>query len=630
MCCHLRMQRDHSGRICAWREPVRAGEFVARRRLRAAVWASGRGLPFALLFSLLAGCGGGSAVVDPAPAAAGPPPVTSNPGNAAPTIAGTPATSVTAGNVYRFQPVAADTDGDPLVFSIQNRPAWSTFDAATGLLTGTPADADAGVSSNVIISVSDGHVSVALQPFTITAAPASSGTPAGNGNFDPAFVPSAGDFIYVDLNRAANGTGSSAADPTNRLPAQIGDRTQLLFNSDSGVQTIPCQNDGVFVVGDDIQISSYGSGRATISGYQVVRGGWTQVGTSNVWQRSFAGGTSGAGPVVGSVIDLSSTRESPTGDVLDWRDLGEAGNRIGIFRSDPTVLATGAYAYDWQQQIMYVNVGADPNQRRLGISCVGYFVNTLAGAAPSRVTMHNLRLIGFARDGANIIGNAGYWHIYDNELYATGGMYSATSNWYFGSGIQMSQHANNIEIDHNRIIQTFDSPITPQHFGGATGGYLHDLHFHDNFIDRWALGAVEMSDFGNNNRFSNITIEDNIAINGGKGFSRTGDTPQGYTDGIQVRGGNSSVFSSLVVRRNKINAYNSNIRIGGNNFTNPVLVDGNVLSAAGYGINNQRPASASIDATANTLCGNTVQIYDKSAASQYLNDTLLPSACAIK
>ena len=63
----------------------------------------------------------------------------------------------------------------------------------------------------------------------------------------------------------------------------------------------------------------------------------------------------------------------------------------------------------------------------------------------------------------------------------------------------MSQNANHVEIDHNHIIQTFDSPITPQHFGGSSGGYLHDLHFHDNFIDRWALGAVEMSDFGTNN-----------------------------------------------------------------------------------------------------------------------------------
>ena len=49
-----------------------------------------------------------------------------------------------------------------------------------------------------------------------------------------------------------------------------------------------------------------------------------------------------------------------------------------------------------------------------------------------------------------------------------------------------------------------------------------------------------MPDFGAHNRFSNILIENNLAVRGGQRFSRTGDSPQGFTDGIQVRGGNSS------------------------------------------------------------------------------------------
>ncbi len=455
------------------------------------------------------------------------------------------------------------------------------------------------------------------------------GASARKGNFDPAFVPTPGDFVYVDLNRSVNGSGASAADPTNRLPTQIHDGTQLLFNSDDGVQTIPCRQVGLFVVGENIQIASYGSRRATVSGYQVVHGGWTQVGASNVWKQPFAGGPSGEGPVVGNVTDLTRTLESRSGDVLNWQNLEDNNNRIGLFRADPRVLPVGSYAYDWQQQVMYVNVGADPNLRPLGVSCVGYFVNTPRTGAPAKVTVHHLRLVGFARVAVNIVGNASNWHVYDNVLYANGGMFNVVAKWYFGSGIDMSMHANHIEIDHNRIIQTFDSPITPQHFGGATGGDLHDLYFHDNFIDRWALAAVEMADFGNNNRFANITIEDNIAIRGGRGFSRTGDTPQGYTDGIQVRGGNSSVFSNLIIRRNQVNAYNSNLRISGNNFSNAVIVRGNVLSGAQYGINNQRPQAAAIDASANTLCGNTVQIHDTATASQYLDDTLLPAACPI-
>jgi hypothetical protein len=278
---------------------------------------------------------------------------------------------------------------------------------------------------------------------------------------------------------------------------------------------------------------------------------------------------------------------------------------------------------------MYVNVGTTPNGRRMGISCVGHFINTLRGAMPSKVTVHNLRLIGFAREGINILGSASYWRIHHNKLYATGGMFNIPSSWYFGSGIQMSENANHIEIDHNRIVQTFDSPITPQHFAGSLGGYLHDLYFHDNYIDRWALGAVEMSDFGAHNRFSNILIENNVAVRGGQGYSRTGDTPQGYTDGIQVRGGNTSSFSGLTARNNKINAYNANVYIGGNNFSNAVLLDGNTLLEAQYGIQNLRPADATIHANYNTLCGNTVQIADKASGSQYVGDTLRSGPCTV-
>jgi hypothetical protein len=463
----------------------------------------------------------------------------------------------------------------------------------------------------------------------LAAASSPAGATQGNGNFDPTFVPAATDYVYVDLNSPSNGTGRSAADPTNKLPTIIGSGRQLLFNSDNGVQTIPCRNDGVIVNGDNVQVSSYGSRRATVSAYQIVDSGWTRVGTSNVWRRPFAGGFSGAGPVVGNVIDPSRTQESAAGDVLNWQNLQVVGNLIGVFRSNPTVLPLGSYAYDWQQQVMYVNVGADPNSRQLGISCVGRFINTLHSSVASKVAVHHLRLIGFAREGINIVGSASYWHIYDNKLYAMGGMYNIPSRWYFGSGIQMSQNANHIEIDHNRIVQTFDSPITPQHFAGSVGGYLHDLHFHDNYIDRWALGAVEMSDFGAHNRFSNILIENNVATRGGKGFSRTGDTPQGYTDGIQVRGGDTSSFSGLAVRNNRVNAYNANVLIGGNNFANAVVLEGNTFSGAQYGIQNRRPNDANIDASYNTLCGNAVQIADKAIGSQYLGDTLRVAPCSI-
>ena len=64
--------------------------------------------------------------------------------NHAPTISGSPATTVTAGTQYAFQPTAADVDKNTLGFTVQNKPAWANFNTATGALTGTPTSANVG------------------------------------------------------------------------------------------------------------------------------------------------------------------------------------------------------------------------------------------------------------------------------------------------------------------------------------------------------------------------------------------------------------------------------------------------------------------------------------------------------
>jgi len=98
--------------------------------------------------------------------------------NRAPTISGTPGTSATVGQAYSFQPTATDADGNTLTFAIANRPAWASFNTATGQLSGTPASAYGGTTaSNIVISVSDGTVSTALPAFAISvAAPPATGT----------------------------------------------------------------------------------------------------------------------------------------------------------------------------------------------------------------------------------------------------------------------------------------------------------------------------------------------------------------------------------------------------------------------------------------------------------------------
>ena len=89
-----------------------------------------------------------------------------------PTISGIPATEVVEGATYEFVPVASDANGDTLTFSIENQPAWASFDTATGALTGTPGEVNVGISTGIVISVSDGNSTVSLDAFSIEVLPA--------------------------------------------------------------------------------------------------------------------------------------------------------------------------------------------------------------------------------------------------------------------------------------------------------------------------------------------------------------------------------------------------------------------------------------------------------------------------
>jgi hypothetical protein len=96
--------------------------------------------------------------------------------NRAPTLSGTPPTSVTAGSAYNFQPTGTDADGDTLTYAIQNMPTWATFNTATGKLSGTPTAGAAGVYASIVISVTDTKDTVSLPMFSITVTAPANGS----------------------------------------------------------------------------------------------------------------------------------------------------------------------------------------------------------------------------------------------------------------------------------------------------------------------------------------------------------------------------------------------------------------------------------------------------------------------
>ena len=102
--------------------------------------------------------------------------------NTVPSISGSPATTAIVGNSYSFTPESTDPDGQVLSFSIDNLPAWASFDPLTGELSGTPGDGDVGAYTGIVMTVSDGTGSSSLPSFDITV---SAGAPPPTDNRVP-------------------------------------------------------------------------------------------------------------------------------------------------------------------------------------------------------------------------------------------------------------------------------------------------------------------------------------------------------------------------------------------------------------------------------------------------------------
>ncbi len=114
----------------------------------------------ALVF--LSGCLSGSS--DSGKSVVNPPPPA---GNSAPTISGTPGSSIKVSEQYSFTPAATDANDDPLSFSVQGEPGWLDINSTTGNLSGTPLLEHVGTYSGIIVSVSDGSLSASLPQFTV-------------------------------------------------------------------------------------------------------------------------------------------------------------------------------------------------------------------------------------------------------------------------------------------------------------------------------------------------------------------------------------------------------------------------------------------------------------------------------
>ncbi len=201
-----------------------------------------------LIAIALAACGsvsvgsgtGGSGTTGPA---SGP---TSSESNTPPQISGTPATSVIAGQGYAFVPTASDADGDALTFSIANKPDWASFDAATGLLNGTPPPAAVGTNSDITISVSDGQATVSLAPFsinveaplTISGSPPTEVAVGATYDFAPSTNAATGTTLTFSVtNKPDWATFNASTGELTGTPAQTGTFANIVISVSDGTQS---------------------------------------------------------------------------------------------------------------------------------------------------------------------------------------------------------------------------------------------------------------------------------------------------------------------------------------------------------------------------------------------------------
>ncbi|HVX02588.1 MAG TPA: putative Ig domain-containing protein [Nitrososphaera sp.] len=143
-----------------------------------------------------------------------------------------------------IQVVANDTDvpAQKLTFNATGLPAWATLNPATGLITGTPGEADNG-NSTVTVKVDDGHGGTSSLTFTLTVTEVNSPPKLslfvkGGNNTAPPMAPPAN---QTSATPPANQTSATPPPPStgNQTSSSGGNQTPTLTNNNATLVLTP-------------------------------------------------------------------------------------------------------------------------------------------------------------------------------------------------------------------------------------------------------------------------------------------------------------------------------------------------------------------------------------------------------
>ncbi len=294
--------------------------------------------------------------------------------NNSPRISGTPATSIEAGEHYSFTPSASDADSDTLSFSISNAPSWSSFDATTGRLAGTPGADDTGSYQNIVIAVSDGLASASLPPFTLTVVEAGANSPPLISGMPATSVEVGG--LYTFIPDATDEDNDTLIFEITNLPAWC------RFDSATGALT---GTPGVDDVGNyqDIVISvSDGTDNAALTAFSISVQASTPGGSDTAPRLNFSDLISGPGTGLGDGLGSGVV-------VTVWGQfLGASQGTSSIEYCDSTATCRGGHVYYWKNADGALPGGPANLYRSHRMQEIAFSIpDSAAGAGTIRVTV---------------------------------------------------------------------------------------------------------------------------------------------------------------------------------------------------------------------------------------------------
>jgi hypothetical protein len=239
-----------------------------------------------------------------------------SPNNLPPVITGAPPTKLAAGTQYSFQPQSTDPDGDKLTYSATNLPAWATINATTGLVTGTPAEANVGMSGMITIGVSDGKATSELPEFRIEVTSAQ--PPPANVNTPPTIVGTPATQATVGMSYSFTPVGDDADDDT--LTYSITNKPSwATFTAATGALVgTPASNNVGTTSGIVISVSDGTNPAVALPAFNL-----TVATTAPANRAPTISGTPNTSVTVGQAYNFRPSASDPDGNTLQWSITGK-------------------------------------------------------------------------------------------------------------------------------------------------------------------------------------------------------------------------------------------------------------------------------------------------------------------